>query len=109
MDGLRVLSQQRFGFFAGHLQPERIGTKINLVVSKQFAKITDARLAEIFVAVPKSKNTRARFGRKIHFAFRAVIETQPDAVVFQNFDSGDFFHHTFSLQQFIFAEKSFLI
>jgi len=91
MDGLQFLIQQRFRFLAGHLQPDRIGTKINLVVPKQFAVIANARLAKIFVIVPKSKNTRARFSGKIRLAFHAVVEAQPDAVILQNFDGGDFF------------------
>src|ERR1039458_17693 len=61
MDSLRVLIQQRLRFLAGHLQPERIGAEIKLVVPDQFAQITNARLAKIFVAVPKGKNAGAGF------------------------------------------------
>jgi hypothetical protein len=67
------------------LQPERIRTEIKLVVPKQFTAVADARLAKVFVAFPHRKNTGARFPGKIHFTFHAVVEAQPDAVVFQNF------------------------
>src|ERR1039457_6428141 len=55
MNGLRVWGQQHLWFFTGHLQPKRIGAEIKLVVPDQFAQITNARLAKIFVAVPKSE------------------------------------------------------
>jgi hypothetical protein len=84
MDGLWFLSQQHFRHLAGHLQPERIGTEIKLVIPEQFPAIADARFAKIVVAVPKRKNTRARLLGKIHLSFHAVVEAQPNAITVQD-------------------------
>ena len=61
MDGLWFLIQQHFRFLAGHLKPERIGTKIKLIVPEQFAAVTNAGLAKILAAVPRGINACARF------------------------------------------------
>src|SRR5213593_3744 len=81
-----------FGRSAGDLQPKGIRAKVELVVPAQLAVFADASAAEELVVLPRRIDASARFVREVHLAFHAVVEAEPEAVVFKDLESSDFFH-----------------
>jgi hypothetical protein len=87
------VGEQIFGLLAGDLKPEGIGAKIQLARPRQDAALlADGRIAEEFVVSPWRENAFPYLSGKIHFAFGAVFEAQPDTIAVEDFRSNDLYH-----------------
>ena len=87
------VGEQIFGRLAGDLKPEGIGAKIQLARPCQDAtSLADGRIAEEFVVSPWRENAFPYLIGKIHFAFGAVFEAQPDMIAVEDFRSYDLYH-----------------
>jgi hypothetical protein len=99
------IGEQIFGLLAGYLKPEGIGAKIKFARPRQDAALlADVRTTKERIIAPWRKNTFTYLGGKIHFAFDAVFEAQPNAIAVEDV-SGQDLHHDMNNTMFLQGGK----
>ena len=100
------IGEQIFGLLAGYLKPEGIGAEIKFARPRQdTALLADVRTTKKRVIAPWRKYTFTYLGGKIHFAFDAVFEAQPNAIAVEDVSGYDL-HHAIMITRSCRAAKS---
>ena len=90
---LSQVGEQVLGLLAGHLQPKRVRAEIQLARPGQRPPmLPNAGLAEESIVAPGGKHPFPYVRRKLGFAFHAIIEPEPDAVIVEHFEGNDSCH-----------------
>lgn len=78
--------------FVRHVEIERVGTEINLLIPSKLAEFTDMDLSKKLRILPPTENAFPNEVRQINLALHTIRKSQPHAIIGDRPDLNDAFH-----------------